>query len=224
MPGLQTATAGASNGRPVKKATSAKVAALIPLCPLPEILRASLHSGARSRSRVHSRQPLRPPRSGLHFDARRHFDAGRRSDRSTQPPQELIRVRWFALPEHRREPESLHVRAASKWSGSPRSSARSLISTPCLPSPSVSVCVCVCSIMFDTSITQKHPAQSSSGNSPQSPMMSPVRLVTSTCLTAEATAHSPGQEAEEYPRTADRGNGSEEACKPIFLARTHARE
>ena len=223
---LQTTTAGAINGRLVKKATSVKVTSLILPCPPPRILRASRQSGARSRSRVRSRQPLAPARVGSAFRCGaalrcgRHFDAGRRSDRSTRRPQELIRVRWFTLPKHPREPEPLHVRAASKWSGCSRSSARSLISSPSFPSPSVSVC----SIMSDTSIHRTHPAQRGSGNSSQSLVLSPGRLATSTRLAAEATAHVPGQGAGEYPGTADRGNGSEEACKPIFLASTHARE
>ena len=193
LAGLQTTTAGAINGRPEKKATSVKVTARYPFARCPGFC-APPYSPARDRLREcalvsHSR----PPGSGLLFDAGRHFDAGRRSDRSTRRPQELIRVRWFTLPKHRRKPEPLHVRAASKWSGSPRSSDRSLISSPCFPSPSVNVC----SIMFDTSITQTHPAQPGSGNSPQSLMMSPGRLATSTRFTAVATAHSPGKEAEE---------------------------
>ena len=217
---LQTTTAGAINGRPVKKATSVKVTSRYPFARCPGFC-APPYSPARDRVREYALvSHSRPPGLGLLFDAGRHFDAGRRSDRSTRRPQELIRVRWFTLPKHRRKPEPLHVRAVSQWSGSPRSSDRSSISSPCFLSPSVNVC----SIMFDPSITQTHPAQFGSGKSSQSLMMSPGRFARSTRPAAEAAAHVPGQGAEEYPGTADRGNGSEEACKPIFLARTHARE
>ena len=46
----------------------------------------------------------------------------------------------------------------------------------------------------------------------------------STRFATEGWASASGQKTNEYPGAADCGDAAEEACKPIFLARTHAQE